>query len=52
MAKRDKILEKANQLLSAADAKVDFAEAAQNVLLNNLVTYAGASKNLAPRRLP
>ena len=52
MAKRDRILSKANQLLTAADEKVDFNEAAQNVLLNNLVTYAEASKRLHPQGYP
>ncbi len=49
MAKRDKILEKANQLLSSADAKVDFIEAGQNILLNNLPTYAAKAKKINPQ---
>ena len=48
MPKRDKIFKKADALLQASDQKPDLLEAAQNVLLSNLLTYAAASKKLHP----
>ena len=45
---QDRILKKANDLLSSADAKVDYNQAGQNVLLSNLRAYVEKSKSIHP----